>query len=106
MTVCFKIIIIFDEMKKLLKNKYILTLLIFGIWMIFFDQNSYLSQRKINKELNQLEARKKVYINQNELLKVQRENLLGSFDNLEKLAREKYLMKRDDEDVYLVEVKN
>lgn len=72
----------------------------------FFDQNSYLSQRKINKELNQLEARKKVYINQNELLKVQRENLLGSFDNLEKLAREKYLMKRDDEDVYLVEVKN
>ena len=74
--------------------------------MIFFDQNSYLSQRKINKELNQLEARKKVYINQNELLKVQRENLLGSFDNLEKLAREKYLMKRDDEDVYLVEVKN
>ncbi len=106
MTVCFKIILIFDEMKKLLKNKYILTLLIFGIWMIFFDQNSYLSQRKINKELNQLEARKKVYINQNELLKVQRENLLGSFDNLEKLAREKYLMKRDDEDVYLVEVKN
>ena len=106
MTVCFKIILIFDEMKKLLKNKYILTLLIFGIWMIFFDQNSYLSQRKINKELNQLEARKKVYINQNELLKFQRENLLGSFDNLEKLAREKYLMKRDDEDVYLVEVKN
>ena len=106
MTVCFKIILIFDEMKNLLKNKYILTLLIFGIWMIFFDQNSYLSQRKINKELNQLEARKKVYINQNELLKVQRENLLGSFDNLEKLAREKYLMKRDDEDVYLVEVKN
>ncbi len=106
MTVCFNLILIFDEMKKLLKNKYILTLLIFGIWMIFFDQNSYLSQRKINKELNQLEARKKVYINQNELLKVQRENLLGSFDNLEKLAREKYLMKRDDEDVYLVEVKN
>lgn len=74
--------------------------------MLFFDQNSYLSQRKINKELNQLEARKKIYINQNELLKVQKDNLFGSFDNLEKLAREKYLMKRDDEDVYLVEVKD
>lgn len=91
-------------MKKLLKNKYILTIVIFGVWMLFFDQNSYLSQRKINKELNQLEARKKVYINQNELLKVQKDNLFGSFDNLEKLAREKYLMKRDDEDVYLVDV--
>lgn len=80
--------------------------MIFGVWMLFFDQNSYLSQRKINKELNQLEARKKIYINQNELLKVQKDNLFGSFDNLEKLAREKYLMKRDDEDVYLVEVKD
>lgn len=93
-------------MKKLLKNKYILTIVIFGVWMLFFDQNSYLSQRKINKELNQLEARKKVYINQNELLKVQKDNLFGSFDNLEKLAREKYLMKRDDEDVYLVDVED
>ena len=74
-------------MKKFLKNKYILTLLIFSVWMIFFDQNSYLSQRKFTKELNQLEARKKVYINQNDLLKVQKDNLFGSFDNLEKLAR-------------------
>ncbi|MFM9945874.1 MAG: FtsB family cell division protein [Bacteroidia bacterium] len=93
-------------MKKLLKNKYILTLLIFASWMIFFDQNSFLSQRKYTKELNQLEARKKVYINQNELLKIQKENLFGSSDNLEKLAREKYLMKRDDEDVYLINVED
>lgn len=89
-------------MKKLIKNKYILTLLIFTVWMLFFDQNSFLSQRKITKELNQLEARKKLYSNQNEALRNQKEELLGSTDNLEKLAREKYLMKRDDEDVYLI----
>ena len=89
-------------MKKLLRNKYILTLVIFAVWMIFFDQNSFISQRKITKELNQLEARKKLYTNQNDLLKNQKDELLGSFDNLERLAREKYLMKRDDEDVYLI----
>ncbi len=92
----------FEDMKKLIKNKYILTLLIFTVWMLFFDQNSFLSQRKITKELNQLEARKKLYSNQNEALRNQKEELLGSTDNLEKLAREKYLMKRDDEDVYLI----
>jgi len=93
-------------MLKLLKNKYVLTLLIFAVWMIFFDQNSYMSQRKYTKELNQLEARKKLYTKQNEILILQRDELFGSYDNLEKLAREKYLMKRDDEDVYLINVDN
>jgi cell division protein DivIC len=91
-------------MKKLIKNKYILTLILFTVWMIFFDQNSFLSQRKINKELNQLETRQRVYTKQNELLRAEKENLLGNFNNLEKLAREKYFMKMDDEDIYLVEV--
>jgi len=93
-------------MLKLLKNKYVLTLLIFAVWMIFFDQNSFMSQRKYTKELNQLEARKKLYTKQNEILILQRDELFGSYDNLEKLAREKYLMKRDDEDVYLINVDN
>ncbi len=90
-------------MKNFLKNKYILTFELFAIWMIFFDQNSFLSQRKITKELNQLEARKKMYTNQNHLLEIQKNNLLGNMDNLEKLAREKYLMKKDEETVYLIE---
>jgi len=93
-------------MIKLLKKKYILTLLIFGVWMAFFDQNSFRSQRKFTKELNQLEARKNHYTKQNETLKIQKEELLGSIHNLEKLAREKYLMKRDDEDVFLIKTED
>lgn len=89
-------------MKKLVQNKYILTILIFTVWMGFFDQNSFFEQRKITRELNQLEARKKLYSNLNDALRIQKEELLGNTDNLEKLAREKYLMKRDDEDVYIV----
>lgn len=73
--------------------------------MFFFDQNSFLSQRKFTKEVNQLEARRKFYTNQNELLKIQKDALIDNPANLERLAREKYLMKRDDEDVYIINVK-
>ena len=72
--------------------------------MIFFDQNSFFSQRKFDKELHQLEAQKVYYTNQNEVLMTQKNELLGNLENLERLAREKYLMKRDDEDVYIVKV--
>ncbi len=90
-------------MKNLLKNKYIVAVVLFTVWMVFFDQNGFFAQRKITKELNQLEARKKMYTNQNQLLEIQKNNLLGNMDNLEKLAREKYLMKKDDETIYLIE---
>lgn len=70
--------------------------------MIFFDQNSFVFQAKISKELNQLKARKKFYINQNNVLLKQKNDLEKNLLNLEKLAREKYLMKRDDEDVFIV----
>lgn len=70
--------------------------------MTFFDQNSFIFQAKISKELNQLKARKKFYFNQNNLLAKQKRDLDINISNLEKLAREKYLMKRDDEDVFIV----
>ncbi|NUM31888.1 MAG: septum formation initiator family protein [Bacteroidetes bacterium] len=89
-------------MLKLLKNKYFITLIVFVAWMIFFDQNSFVFQAKISKELNQLKARKKFYINQNNVLLKQKNDLEKNLLNLEKLAREKYLMKRDDEDVFIV----
>jgi cell division protein DivIC len=93
-------------MLKILKNKYLLSLIIFGIWMTFFDQNSFMSQIKLSAELNQLQARKNFYLHQNEVLKVQKDELLGSMDNLERLAREKFLMKKDDEDLFIVQTKD
>ncbi len=93
-------------MLKILKNKYLLSLIIFGIWMTFFDQNSFMSQMKLSAELNQLQARKNFYLHQNEVLIVQKDELLGSMDNLERLAREKFLMKKDDEDLFIVQTKD
>lgn len=106
MFLCFEAMLYLWTMLKILKNKYLLSLIIFGIWMTFFDQNSFMSQMKLTTELNQLEARRNFYLNQNEVLKVQKDELLGSMDNLERLAREKFLMKKDDEDVYIVPIED
>ena len=89
-------------MIKLIKNKYIIALLAFALWMTFFDQNSFVFQSKITEELNVLSARKRFYINQNSQLLKQKKDLETNISNLEKLAREKYLMKRDDEDVFVI----
>lgn len=91
-----------EVMIKLIKNKYIIAILAFALWMTFFDQNSFVFQSKISKEMNMLSSRKKFYINQNTQLQKQKGDLETNISNLEKLAREKYLMKRDDEDVFVI----
>ncbi|SMO65428.1 Cell division protein FtsB [Saccharicrinis carchari] len=86
----------------ILKNKYILTLVVFGVWMLFFDQNNLWDKRKLNSRINQLEKQKHHYqveIEQNErkLSEIQE-----SPESLEKFAREEYLMKKNDEDIFVI----
>lgn len=83
-------------------NRYVLVLLFFAIWMFFLDNYSYLEHRIPNKELNELETNKKYY--QDEIKKDCLEiKQLKNMDYIEKYAREKYYMKRDSEDIYLIE---
>jgi cell division protein FtsB len=70
--------------------------------MLFLDNTSYLEHRILNKQLNELEDNKKYY--QDEISK-DRENIkqLKNPDQIEKYAREKYYMKRESEDIYIIE---
>jgi cell division protein FtsB len=70
--------------------------------MLFLDNTSYLEHRILNKQLNELENNKKYY--QDEIRK-DSENIkqLKNPDQIEKYAREKYYMKRDSEDIYIIE---
>jgi cell division protein FtsB len=72
------------------------------VWMLFLDNYSYLEHRILNKELDELEDNKKYY---EEEIKKDGENikLLKNPDQIEKYAREKYYMKRDSEDIYIIE---
>jgi len=86
----------------ILRNKFVLTLLIFGVWIVMFDQNNLLDRFSDMKKLNQLE-KEKDYFEKKITDDQQRINELTSDkDDLEKFAREKYLMKKDDEDVFIV----
>jgi cell division protein DivIC len=87
---------------KILGNRYVIVLVFFIVWMLFIDNTSYMEQRVLNKQLEELEDNKKYY--QDEIRKDQENiKLLKNPDQIEKYAREKYYMKRDSEDVYIIE---
>lgn len=87
---------------KLLTNTYVLVLTLYVIWMAFFDTNSLLIHLELRKEIKKLEQQKEFL--KNEITK-DKEALKGlsTPEELEKFAREKYYMKKDDEEIFLIE---
>ena len=87
---------------KILRNKYFITIVAFTVWMIYFDNNSLKRQKQLNKQIAEINAMKAYY--QGEISKNQQaiHDLKTDQETMEKYAREKYLMKRDSEDVYIV----
>jgi len=87
---------------KIFFNKYTIALLFFVIWMLFLDNYSYLDHRVLNKEISELENNKKYY--QTEIKNDQEQiKKLKNPIEIEKYAREKYYMKKDSEDIYIIE---
>lgn len=87
---------------KFLSNKYVWVLLFFCVWMLFLDNYSYFDHRVLDAEIQELEDNKKYY--QDEIRKDQQNiKLLKNPDQIEKYAREKYYMKKDSEDIYIIE---
>mgnify|MGYP003583347405 FL=1 len=87
---------------RFLGNRYVLVSALFIAWMVFLDNYSLLDQRILNKETKELEDNKKYYEDE---IKLDEEKikLLKNPDQIEKYAREKYYMKRDSEDIYIIE---
>lgn len=88
---------------KWLKNGYILTALVFVVWIAFFDQNSLISQWKLRKEIKLQEQNKKFYMAEIEKLRKENRELFGDLNNLEKFGRENYYMKKPDETVIIID---
>lgn len=93
-------------MKKIatiLTNKYLIASVFFIVWMLFFDQRDYFQQRERQAELNKLEAKKRYYVEEIEKTRKQLQDLQNNPAALEKFARERYLMKREGEDIFIIE---
>ena len=87
---------------KIATNIYLLILTAFVVWMLFFDENSYLTHKEFNTEVEDLETwidyhKKKINKDKETIEK------LKDSSELERYAREKYLMKRQNEDIYIIE---
>lgn len=87
---------------QLLKNKYILACLALALWVGVFDENNLVERFQMKKELNKLEADKAYYLELIEKDAARLEELRTNNENLEKFAREQYLMKKDNEDVFII----
>lgn len=93
---------IFHEIPPVFRNFYFVVGLFFLVWMTFFDSNDLITQIKLSHKLAELENTKEFYENKIVEVKNDREALLNDPELLEKLAREKYLMKRGSEDIFIV----
>jgi cell division protein FtsB len=85
-----------------LKNKYVLTIAVFTIWMLFFDQNNVVDRIKMTSEIRQLEKDREYYQEQIQKDSARLSELTTNKENLEKYAREQFLMKKENEDVFVV----
>ena len=91
-----------DKIPPFLKNKYLLTGVVFLVLVLFLDRNNLISQYKMRKELNSLKKELQFYRDEAEKDSIELSRLTGDSLELEKLGREKYLMKRDSEDIYII----
>lgn len=86
----------------LLKNKYFISSVAFAIWMIFFDRNDIPSQFQYSKQIQNLKMERDFYIEETAIVKQDLEELTSNLNRLQKFAREKYLMKKDNEDIFVL----
>jgi cell division protein DivIC len=87
---------------SLLTNKYFITSLAFIAWVGFFDRNDLLTQAQRRQELNDLQVSKEHYTKQISTERRELNQLQSNPATLEKYAREKYYMKRDNEDLFII----
>jgi cell division protein FtsB len=85
----------------LLKNKYILTVIALMVWLTFFDKNDVFTQYSLIEKCNKLKREKQYYLAEIESNKKNLNELRTNKKSLETFSREKYLMKKDDEDVFV-----
>ena len=87
---------------RLLRNKFVIATIAFIVWVSLFDENNLIERYQLTRELRQLEKDKVYYLEKIEKDAVRLDELQTNDDNLEKFAREQYLMKKDNEDVFVI----
>lgn len=92
---------IFSKIPNFIRSRYFIAGCVFIVWVSFFDENNLIERLQLINQLKQLEKDEKYYLKQIDKDK-NRLNELRYNKNLEKFAREQYLMKKPNEDIYVI----
>lgn len=87
---------------KYTKNFYFIFTVLFVVWMVFIDSNDIVSQFTLRMKLRDLEKQKEFYQERKDRIKAEGEEMTSNYELLERFAREKYLMKKETEDLYVI----
>jgi cell division protein FtsB len=94
-----------DKIPSRFRNFYVVTTVCFVVWMTFFDSNDWINRYRMGSKLRALENEKEYYSEKIKEVEKDRRELMGTPELLEKFAREKYLMKKPGEDIFVIESK-
>ena len=95
-----------NKIPKYLKNKYFIAIILFIVWIVFFDNYNLIKQNKIKNNIEELEENKAFYTTEIEKDSTEFQDLLHDKEKREKFAREKFLMKKENEDLYIIRRNN
>ncbi|HVI45534.1 MAG TPA: septum formation initiator family protein [Chitinophaga sp.] len=90
------------KLPAFVKNKFFIASVAFVIWLAFLDKTNLMYQYQFQSEVNKLENQKEFFIKEIRQTREEQQELLSSPEKLEKFAREKYYMKKDNEDLFIV----
>lgn len=88
--------------KFIVKHKYVCSLIVFVLWIVFFDTTGYIYNRNLRKEVNNIRTEVDFYKKKTNENAKKLELLKNDSRSIEKLAREKYYFKKDNEDVFVI----
>lgn len=91
-----------QKLPSFLKNKYVLTVLAFFIWLLFFDNNDLLRQYERHQRLEKLKEQRGFYKERIGQTRAELKALTSDTNELVRFARERYLMKKANEDIYVI----
>ena len=93
---------IINLLPKPLRNKYLILLLLFIFWIVFLDDYNLIDQNKMQNSVDDLKEQKEFYISEIKSDSTELSNLKNDSEEQERFAREKFLMKKDNEDVFII----
>ena len=92
----------YSKIPRLLRNRYFIISFMFVIWIIFFDRSNVITQWRLDRTVEDLENKKVYFQREIGQVKKDKRDLFSNDESLEKFAREKYRMKKSNEDVFVI----